>query len=225
MTIKREIDPSMNEYDQAYQVPDGTDLHAIKASLEALGAVREDESHHLLRRFYDTFDWSLYNAGSVLEERLEGHRRLFIWRDMHGKTTPVLWEMDRDLGFAADLPAGADLAPLTALLGIRRLLPLLDVHSQLQTWRLLNGDEKTVVRIELEQNRFEDKGRGRQGQGETVLSLTNPVAEGLTLDPGQTRSAALHCPPSWRGETGIELARHHPATGRGRRGTALQSAA
>ena len=161
----------MNEYDQAYQVPDGTDLQAIKASLEALGAVREDESHHLLRRFYDTFDWSLYNAGSVLEERLEGHQRLIIWRDIQGKTTPNLWEMDRDLGFAADFPAGADLAPLTALLGIRRLLPLLDVHSHLQTWRLLNGDEKTVVRIELEQNRFEYKGRVRQGSLSTRLRL------------------------------------------------------
>ncbi|MGB7552535.1 MAG: hypothetical protein WBM15_13370, partial [Chromatiaceae bacterium] len=61
----------------------------------------------------------------------------------------------------------------------------------------------------------EVNGLGEVTQGETVLPLSDLVAEGLTLDPGQARSAALHCAPSWRGETGIELARHHPAAGRG----------
>jgi cytochrome b len=37
-------------------------------------------------------------------------------------------------------------------------------------------------------------------QGETVLALSDLVAEGLTFDPGQARSAALHCAPllAWR---------------------------
>ena len=62
-------------------------------------------------------------------------------------------------------------------------------------------------------------------QGETVLPLTDQHEEGLTLDPGQARSSALNCTLAWPGENGIELARHHPAAGRGRRGTTLQSAA
>jgi CHAD domain-containing protein len=161
----------MNEFDQAYLVPDGTDLQGIRDALEGRWRIGEDEPRGLLRRFYDTFDWSLYLAGGVLEERVEGHQRLLIWRDLKGDTPLLVSEIDHDLGFAADLPSGPDSERLARLLGIRRLLPLLDVHSHLLTWRLLNEDDKTVARLELEQNRYDDPVRERHGPISTRLRL------------------------------------------------------
>ena len=161
----------MNEFDQAYLVPDGTDLQGIKDALEARCRIGEDEPRHLLRRFHDTFDWSLYLAGGVLEERIDGHQRLMMWRDLNDEVPVLACELDRDLGFAADLPPGPDTERLARLLGIRRLLPLLDVHSRILTWRLLNEDDKTIARLELEQNRYDDKARERQGPISTRLRL------------------------------------------------------
>ncbi|MFZ1574849.1 MAG: CHAD domain-containing protein [Chromatiaceae bacterium] len=161
----------MNEFDQAYLVPDGTDLQGIKDALEARCQIGEDEPRHLLRRFHDTFDWSLYLAGGVLEERIDGHQRFMLWRDLNDEVPALACELERDLGFAADLPPGPDTERLARLLGIRRLLPLLDVHSRILTWRLLNEDDKTIARLELEQNRYDDKARERQGPISTRLRL------------------------------------------------------
>ena len=161
----------MNEFDLTYIVPDGTDLQAIKDSLQARCPIGEDEPRQLLRRFHDTFDWSLYLAGGVLEERIEGHQRLMIWRELNCEAPTMVFELEQDLGFAAELPPGSDTERLTRLLGIRRLLPLMDVHSRLLTWRILNEDDKTIARLELEQNRYDDQARERQGPISTRLRL------------------------------------------------------
>ncbi len=153
----------MNEFDQDYLVPDGTDLQVIREVLETRRRIGEDEPRTLRRRFHDTFDWSLFIAGGVLEERLDGHRRTMVWRDLRGEGPVLAQDIVRDLGFARDLPAGPVSERVAPLLGIRRLLPLLDVAVKVQTWRLLNEDDKTIARLELEQNHFEDKARERQG--------------------------------------------------------------
>jgi len=159
----------MNKFDQVFLVPDGTNLQGFKDRLEEGYRIGEDESRHLRRRFYDTFDWSLYAAGSVLEEQVEGHERQLIWRELFNDTPLVSRELDFEPGLASDLPPGEELQPLVPLVGIRRLLPIIEIHSRLLTWRLLNEDDKTVARLELVENSFEDKGRARQGSLATRL--------------------------------------------------------
>jgi len=161
----------MNEFDQAFLVPDGTDLQELKDRLEGTYRIGEDEPRQLWRRFNDTFDWSLYAAGKVLEEQVEGHQRQLIWRELNNDTPLVARPLEVDLGLASDLPQEEDLQPLVPLVGIRRLLPIIEIHSRCLSWRLLNEDDKTVVRVELVENRFEDKGRARQGGLATRLRL------------------------------------------------------
>ena len=161
----------MNEFAQAYLVPDGTNLQGIKDAFEGRYSVTEDEPHDLIRRFYDTFDWSLYQAGTLLEERSAGSQRELIWRDLGSEAPTLSWISDQDPGFATDLPTIPELGRLASLVGIRRLLPLLDVYTRIVSWRLLNEDDKTVARLELEQNRYVDKGRERQGPVCVLLRL------------------------------------------------------
>ena len=175
----------MNEFDQAYLVPDGTDLQGIKDAFVGHYEIAEDEPRDLLRRFHDTFDWSLYHAGTVLEERSDGSRRELIWRSLRGDSPDLTWNIDRDPGFAADLPPGPEASRLASLVGIRRLLPLLEVHTRITTWRLLNEDDKTVVRLELEQNRYEDKGRERRGPISTRMRLHS--VKGYEIDLQETK--------------------------------------
>jgi hypothetical protein len=88
----------MNEFDQAYLVPDGTDLQGIKDAFVGRYEIAEDEPRDLLRRFHDTFDWSLYHAGTVLEERSDGSRRELIWRSLRGDSPDLSWSIDHDPG-------------------------------------------------------------------------------------------------------------------------------
>ena len=161
----------MNEFDQDYLVPDGTGLHEIKDAVQARCRIGESESRSVTRRFHDTFDWFAFTAGGAVEERLDGARRQLLWHDLRGDGPTLVQELDVDPGFGDKLTPGPVAECLAPVLGIRRLLPLLDVQSRVQTLRLLNDDDKTVVRLEIEENRFEDSGRERQGPLSTRLRL------------------------------------------------------
>jgi len=87
-----------------------------------------------------------------------------LWWDQGADALPQVQRIDATPGFAWDLPAGPVRDRLEPVLGVRRLLPLPEVRSRVQPLRLLNNeDDKTVVRLLLEENRFRDPARNREG--------------------------------------------------------------
>jgi CHAD domain-containing protein len=106
------------------------------------------------RRFFDSFEWSLYLAGVALEELAADGRRELLWQDL-GANGAVLARqaVDAEPGLAAELPPGPVQERLAPVLGIRRLLPMVTLASERRTLRVLNEDDKTVARIVLEQVR------------------------------------------------------------------------
>ncbi|MCG6860151.1 MAG: CHAD domain-containing protein [Chromatiaceae bacterium] len=153
----------MAETAQEYLIPDGKGVEDVKNLIEDRTAFIEDPAYEVSRRFLDSFDWSLYHFGASLEERSDtGHRRL-LWQDLRTDAPPCVQDIDTEPGFAWDLPEGPLRNRLEPVLGIRRLLPVLEVRGRVQTLRLLNGDDKTVVRLLLEENRFRDSARDHEG--------------------------------------------------------------
>lgn len=106
----------------------------------------KEESRTETLTFLDTFDWRLfrtslllYQAGSdlILCDRFTGdvfYRQLF--------ETPVQ--------FVWDLPAGDLKSKLEPIIEMRALLPFSGAHFRSAQYRLLNEDEKTVVRLRYE---------------------------------------------------------------------------
>ena len=161
--FRRKNRKDMGEIAQEYLIPDGTSLEDIKDLIRARVRFGEDPAHEVVRRFLDSFDWSLYLAGASVEERLgAGHHRL-LWHDLRADSPPCEQSIDQEPGFACDLAEGPVRKQLMPVLGVRRLLPLLEVRERVQTLRLLNDDDKTVVRLQLEDNRFRDRARDREG--------------------------------------------------------------
>ncbi|CAD7853569.1 MAG: hypothetical protein [Olavius algarvensis Gamma 1 endosymbiont] len=167
-----------------YLIPDGIGPEAIKERIRERVPCAEDPAYEVTRRFLDSFDWRLHLAQATLEERLETGRRRLLWRDSRTDASPCAQPGDREPGFAWDLPEGPVRSRLEPVLGIRRLLPLLEVHSRVQPLRLLNEDDKTVVRLVLEDNRFRDPTRDREGPLAARIGLF-PV-RGYTADLGET---------------------------------------
>jgi CHAD domain-containing protein len=62
---------------------------------------------------------------------------------------------------AEELPPGPVRDRLAEVLGVRALLPIVRVRSRTRTVAVLNGDAKTVVRLELEQAEVAGDGRAR----------------------------------------------------------------
>ena len=153
----------MGEIAQEYLIPDGTSPQEIKDLIRTRTRFSEDPALDVARRFMDSFDWSLYLAGGSVEDRTDGTGRRLLWQDLRGDGAPCAQVIDQEPGFSRDLPEGPVRSRIEPVLGVRRLLPLLEIAAREQTLRLLNDDDKTVVRLVLEEHRFRDEARDREG--------------------------------------------------------------
>ncbi len=119
---------------------------AIVELLRRRFRLQVEAAHNQDLTYYDTFDARLHvnrltlahSAGELRLASLDG-QPLYSERQ---KSAP---------SFAQSLADGPLRDALVAAAGIRRLLPLVTVNSVIYPLRVLDGDDKTVVRLQLEQ--------------------------------------------------------------------------
>lgn len=153
----------MARHVREYLISDRIGPEEIKDWMQDRMYFIEDPAYEITKRFWDSFDWSLHLAHAELEERLEAGRRRLLWWDLRTDVLPRMQPIDEEPGFAWDLPEGPVRDRLEPVLGVRRLLPLLEIRSRIQPLLLLNADDETVARLLLEDNRFRDPTRDREG--------------------------------------------------------------
>ncbi len=187
MRESKEIPDAMSQRSQDRQgtfefiVPRELEYPVLSDAIgQLLPAVREPGSR-LRRRLYDSFDWRLFNAGFSLEwcfgeaatppyQPLSAlrtplpDRPILCWRDrLETDAAPLQQPLSSEPGLLAEMPSGPVRERLAGLLEMRRLLAMVELTSQETSLRLLNEDEKTVVRLVIEQNRFREPHSGRSG--------------------------------------------------------------
>jgi CHAD domain-containing protein len=118
---------------------------AVAGALAVLGG---EQGEHL-RNYYDTFDGLLYAAGlSLLHE--DGSLAL-IDRDTGLVQASLVIAPPRMPLFAGDLEPGPLRERLLELTDVRALLPLVQVRLRERRMSVLDGEQKTVVRLALEE--------------------------------------------------------------------------
>jgi CHAD domain-containing protein len=143
---------------QAVGVPDYEFLlaeppEAVWAALGSRYSVVAGARSHRTRVLLDTFDGRLRTAGMALAY-LSGPRGAaseLVLTGPDGATRQpavVRWPALIDA-----VPAGLVAERLRPVVGIRALLPMARVRSEVGEWRVLNGDDKTVVRAYVDQTR------------------------------------------------------------------------
>lgn len=169
-------------------VPAQLDHFTLISSIgELIPHVREPD-RTLSCRLYDSFDWRLFSAGASLEWRFDeavtapgaglpiGQVRsatpILCWRDLRApNAAPIQQPQGSEPGLLAEMPLGPVRERMAGVLGVRRLLPMVDLISQQTPMRLLNEDDKTVVRLLIEQHRFLEPNSGRSGTLASRLRL------------------------------------------------------
>ena len=111
-------------------------------------------------RLLDSFDWGAYGAGALIEERCEADACRLLWHDLKASAEPREQVIAASLGLALDLPAGPLRDLILPALGPRRLLPIVVFDIEPRVLRLLDEEDKTVVRLMLETYRLQTPGRG-----------------------------------------------------------------
>ena len=99
--------------------------------------------------FYDTFDWRLFNKSFVL---FESGNRLCL-RKLFKHTINNSIKITSPPIFIWDFPDSKLKEQLAPIIKMRALLKLVEVQSRSVPYRILNLDEKTVVRLVYEEIR------------------------------------------------------------------------
>ncbi len=126
-----------------YNLPVGHDQVRLMGELASHFAIKTERPIQKRIAIYDTFDWRLFNKSLVL---YGSGKKLFLRKllkneNIHSTdivSTPVfLW----------DFPDGGLKELLAPIIKMRALLKLVEVYSRSTSYRILNPDEKTVVRL------------------------------------------------------------------------------
>ncbi len=149
----------------SYLLPDGLDLETLKHRLSELNILREEAPAECGQTFYDSFDWRVWQAGGELVQEREAEYTRLCWSERRSDEEPLCELSETAPGYVWDLPEGALRERLTPVLEMRRLMPQVSLRQKLRTLRVLDDEEKTVVRVVLQENAF-NAVEGRQPGGE-----------------------------------------------------------
>jgi CHAD domain-containing protein len=161
----------MTDSSSEYVVPEGIRAADIATLARSRWRVVEEPAETLASTYYDTFDWAVFLAGGILERRDGAPLPMLVWHDLNGAREPLYQASPAKPAFAADLPSGAVRAQIAEIVGIRRLLVVMGLETRVCTLRLCNEDDKTVVRLRVEEPRFRDPATHAEGELSTRLSL------------------------------------------------------
>ncbi len=106
------------------------------------------------RVFYDTFDWRLYNNGSVLAVHEEGPSRRIYWRADNGGDLKIQLGLSQVPQLAGDLAECEFRRQLQNLISVRELIPRIKLKIKNQPLVVLDKNNKAVVRISLDEYRY-----------------------------------------------------------------------
>ncbi|MEW8506212.1 MAG: CHAD domain-containing protein [Candidatus Thiodiazotropha sp.] len=151
----------MAQHPVTYTLPDKLDFTEIRKILSESNRFSEDSPVKVRQTYYDSFDWRVWQAGGELFQE-QGNDAKLCWVDRISNQQLNCQVLDSPPGFAEDMPSGQLKELLTPVLEMRVLQPLVRVNQQRNTLRILDLEEKTVVRIVLQKNQFSAiKGKNR----------------------------------------------------------------
>ncbi|MET0087797.1 MAG: CHAD domain-containing protein [Sedimenticola sp.] len=120
-------------------------------TIDEMYFLEQEAERQLSHVYYDSFDWRLYAGGGVLRLQHSGKERQLIWSDISEasprETLRVADDMPR---FSWDLPLGLAREQVEPLLEMRALLPQLEIRTTQLPVRILDDEQKTVLRLFIE---------------------------------------------------------------------------
>lgn len=163
----------------------------IISALSKTFQIKESNRKSVNRGFYDSFDWRIYAKGMMLEIETDGEQLRLVYRALDSPLPYNRPEIGSVPRFASDIPDRAFSKTLRSVLGPRVLLNQVEVESRRRILNILNKDEKTVLRILLEENWVVDREQNR----------LRPLRNTFRLQPIRGYTKHLRLAMAFLGET------------------------
>ena len=155
-----------------YLLPEHWGVVELQEALAANNRFGEAETDRLDLTYLDSFDWRLWLSGGelVFEQQRPGNR--LCWIDHQSGAVLDTLVLDKLPEFPTDLPPDSLQEFIAKPLAMRVLLPMVRIEQQTSTVRVLNEDDKTVLRLVLIDGPFASPDRKLKGELERRVRLT-----------------------------------------------------
>lgn len=134
-----------------------SNTHDFIASLQNHYAVKDNPVRLVKRVYLDTFDWRLFSNNLQLECKTDDHEQLFTLQQSDTQQTIATLRTQEPVRFAWDLPDCTLKNQLAPVIEMRALLPVVKLRSTLHEFDILNKEQKTVLRVRIEENKLKKK--------------------------------------------------------------------
>ena len=132
-----------------YNLPEDDPQCRFISQLTDQFRIKDAPSRSEKLRFYDTFDWRLFNNSLVL---YQSENTFYLRKLAHHEIIDHL-ELNAPPSFAWNFPESSLKERLVPILKMRALMRLAEIHCRTRPYHILNRDEKTVVRLVYEEIR------------------------------------------------------------------------
>lgn len=133
-----------------FQLPENQKVDKFIAKLGKKKNLQIASQQYSLKNFYDTFDWRLYSAGIQCELYRSKSASQLSLKNLQDDQLIAVADVDDMPEFADDIKDDAIKAKLAPLLEMRALMSLTSLSYQAYRVNILNKDEKTTVRLLIE---------------------------------------------------------------------------
>ncbi len=130
----------------SYTLPQNIEFDDLIKSVEEFYSISEEQPIQRQEQYLDTFDWSLYQKNMVIKR----NGGTYFLSNFDGNVIFEAKGTRKKYPFWWDLPEGSLQEKLRDLTHIRALMPLLQIKKNVRQVRILNKDNKTVLRLNLE---------------------------------------------------------------------------
>jgi CHAD domain-containing protein len=151
-------------------LPDQMTVRGAGEAVAGALPIQDGAQGEHVRNYYDTFDGLLHGAGMLLVH--EDGTLSLIERETGSVQASLVTPPPSMPMFAAGLEPGPLRDALGKLTDPRALLPLVQLHSRERRMSVLDGEEKTVVRLSLEEASLPGPG-GRSSRLRPRLRITS----------------------------------------------------
>ena len=166
----------------AYAVPAAADREQLLEAVETRFRVLSEADPARRVTYFDTFDWRLYRAGGCLRLTPGRRGKALSWLSLDGTLRHRL-AVDSAPTFAWDFPPGPFRQALEPVIEMRRLLPVVELRLGGRTLRVLDGRDKTVVRLRLESGAAKVPGVPPEGDRRGTCGDPVPLPDTLRVLP------------------------------------------
>ncbi len=155
-----------------YQLEAQTEIGEIATALQSRFGCESEPEQSLRTILYDSFDWRLYRADlQLVEEKGAAKHDLMLSSLQGGSPRETVRIGSEPPHFSWEYPPGLLREQIAPPLQMRALLPQVEVRTKRRLLKLYDGEQKTVLRIALEDNWAKTPGRSDEQPMPSLVTL------------------------------------------------------